>query len=211
MPKEDADVQEPEEDDLSRIESALKGSTLDEATLRKLIQENPDAAGDLVVKFLKDRDSATAALVSRERNRDLREYRAKLAEEFPFADVDSLEGTSKKQIRAAAERQHKHIERIMKAQGVQPGAKAKDEPKDDVTRDERQWGTAPAGATEVVKQGESMAWAALQGKAETARGPQGDQAKRAVLDAIKADGPRVITRPTLAGALARRAAAAQQS
>lgn len=203
MPKDETDVQEPEDDGLAKIEESLKGSPLDEDTIKKLIAENPDSAGDIITKFLRNRDEATSALVNRERSRDLREYKIKLAEEFPYADLDSIEGASKKQLRASAERQHKHTERILKAAGIKPGEQARD---DGVTRDENQWGSAPAGATEVVKDSPSMAWSALQASAANARGPQGDAEKRKVLDNLKQEGFRTIDRPTLATALKRRKA-----
>ena len=208
MAKEDDETtQDPEEDELTRIRETLGKSAFDEATIRKLIQENPDGATAAILAFVKSRAEATSRMISREERRTTREYKAKLAEEFPFANPDSISGTTKKEMRGAAQRAHKHVESILKAAGVEPGTKKPTEAEQRAAAAARgeEWVQAPAGATEVVREAPSVSADQLRSLALSVGGPDAE-AKKAEYDrASKGAGVRIITRPSIASALARAA------
>lgn len=206
--KEEIEGQETEEvDELGRIEAALKGSAFDEPAIRRLIQENPDGATEAILSFVKTRDDATAQMVARERRRDMDGYRDKLAKEFPGADPDAISGTSKKEMRRSAEKAHKHIESMFKAAGVTPAWEKKpgDEKKPEGAEERgKEWVQAPAGATEVTREAPAVSPDQLRSLALSVSGPDAEAKLAAFKAAQKGNGPRIITRPNIASALARR-------
>jgi len=209
MAKDDIEREEGDEpDELTRIENALKGSAFDEAAIRRMIQENPDGAADALIAFARSRDEATTTLLGRQKRQDLDGYKKGLLEEFPYADPDLISGTTKKEIRRSAEKVHKNVERVLAAAGIKPGEKptpTEEAPKGRAA-DPAQWGNPPAGATEVVREAPGMASEAIRRAALKVGGPDADAQHDEVLRNIAENGPRVINRPTLAGAMAARAA-----
>lgn len=202
-----------EDEELTSLQTSI--GSLDSASIKRLILENPEAAADLVEKHLAGQREANARLLAREQRRTISEYRTKLTEEFPYASPDLIQGTSKKEMRASAERMHKHTEAVLKAAGIEAkpkGAEAGQPGQGDprpLAERSKDWVQPPAAATEVLSDRPVTDWAELSRKGLAARGPKGDEVKTQVIQNLKDEGPRQIQRESFSMIAGRKAAPAK--
>jgi len=216
------DTQQPaptvpdEAEDSELVDLSAVGS-LDEAQVRKLLLENPEAAADLILGQMKKQSESYGKLIQREQRRTMNEYRETLQDEFPYAPKDLISGTTKREMRRSAERLHKANESIVAAAVAKavpqptttPSAAAAAPAASAAAADPRAaaWGAPPAAATEIVSSGSVRPWDDVSRQALSARGPRGGDTKTAVMDEIKANGPRAVQRDTFSMIASRKAPA----
>lgn len=202
-------VEEPEED--SELSELRQSISFDETSYRSLLKEQglPDAMIDLLVAPVKRQAEANAKVLTRQANRDLADYKSKLGSEFPLADPDLIQGTTKREMRAAAEKLQKFGERVLAAAGKAPAAPAAADgttttPATPANARAEAWGTPPASATTTITQAPVVPWEDLRAKAGNVLKPQG---KAEILAEIKANGPKQSERQSMSSIVARNAPA----
>lgn len=163
-----------------------------------------DAEGALRLKLARA-EKALAREREARKTIELSTYRTELSTEFEYADADSITGKSKAEMRSNAERQHNTVLKMIEKKGLKAAPKTVEETAAEATAKQRaDWGAAPPVATEAVSGEAPMDWAELQRASLTGKDAAGRPMDRAaVLADIKNNGPRRVTRPTIASAAIR--------
>lgn len=194
-------VEEPEED--SELAELRQSVAFDETSYRAVLKEQgiPDSMIDILVKPVKQQAEANAKVLARQAARDMADYRTKLGSEFPLADPDLISGTTKRELRASAEKLHRFAERVLAA-GKAPAAPAAEAAAAPAAARAESWGTPPASATETVTKAPVVPWEDLKSKSANVLKPQG---KAEILAEIKRNGPMASNRESMASIAARNA------
>ena len=218
VPAETDDAEDAELTELAR------SVTFDEASMRSMLAKRglEEDEINIFIGPMKQQADANAKMLARQQRQEMSAYQQSLREQFPSAfDADGRAlagGLTKAELRRNAERLHKHTESIVgaakpvataaatAAAAVAAAAAAKPDARAE------EWGAPPAASGEFVREIPDATWDALRHDAvKPGRAAEADAQKEAVLNNIKAKGPRQIVRPTYGSIVSRQAQAIKPS